>query len=78
MLLLDCDSLIKGNSAFGPKTIGKPNYELYIAKCPMNCHSEGSEKVFGLGIHPNDASICKSAIYDNSMPLMGGVIGIGI
>ena len=28
-------------------------------------------------MHPEDSSICKSAIVDNSMPLSGGIIGLG-
>ncbi len=35
-------------------------------------------KVFGYNIHPEESSICKAAIIDNAMPLIGGVVGIGI
>lgn len=44
----------------------------------MNCHDKGDKPVIGVGIHPAEASICKSAIYDWSMPILGGIIGIGI
>jgi len=30
-----------------------------------------------MGIHPEESSICKSAIIDNSMTLMGGIVGVG-
>jgi len=78
MLNLDCDSVITGNPDFGKPVSGKVNYELFIAKCPNGCHDKGNKKVFGVGIHSADASICKSAIYDWSMPTIGGVIGVGI
>jgi hypothetical protein len=34
--------------------------------------------VFGRGIHPEESSICKSAIVDSSMPILGGVVGVAI
>jgi len=39
LLDLECDEIMKDNSKFGPKFIGKSNYELYIVKCPNNCYS---------------------------------------
>jgi len=38
----------------------------------------GNKKVFGVSIHPAESSLCKSALYDISMPIIGGIIGIGI
>jgi len=64
MLDLTCDTTVKGNDDFGVPTAGRPNYMLLIGKCPMNCHEKGDKKVLGVGIHPAEASICKSAIYD--------------
>jgi hypothetical protein len=78
ILELTCDTVVKGNTDFGKPVTGKVNYELYIAKCPGGCDADGSKKVFGVGIHPAEASICKSAVYDWSISLIGGVIGIGI
>jgi hypothetical protein len=34
--------------------------------------------VFGLSIHNEESSICKSAVVDGASPLSGGIIGIGI
>lgn len=34
--------------------------------------------MFGVGIHAGESSVCKAAIYDNSMPIPGGIIGVGI
>jgi len=78
MLEFTCDSVVAGNADFGPPTAGKPNYVLMIGSCPGNCHEKGDHKVFGMGIHPEMSSICKAAIYDRSMPISGGVIGVGI
>lgn len=64
MMELTCDSVVKGDVAFGPKAVGKPNYHLYIAKCPANCHDLGEKKLFGAGIHPGESSVCKAALYD--------------
>lgn len=36
------------------------------------------KKVFGKGVHPAESSICKAAIYDQSMPIIGGIVGVGI
>jgi len=51
---------------------------LYIGKCPGKCHADGEKKVYGVAIHASESSVCKSAIYDHSMPITGGIIGIGI
>lgn len=51
---------------------------MFFGKCPGNCHTKGTKKVIGLGIHPGESSICRSAIYDGSLPWYGGVIAIGI
>lgn len=75
---LTCDSVVKGNKDFGPEVVGIPNYELFIGKCPAGCDIQGTKKVFGVGIHPAESSVCKSALYDSSMPVVGGIIGIGI
>lgn len=51
---------------------------MYIGKCPGKCHADGEKKVYGVAIHASESSVCKSAIYDHSMPITGGIIGIGI
>jgi len=48
-----------------------------MGKCPVGCFKEGAD-VLGIGVHPEDSAICRSAIYDGSMPFHGGVIGVGI
>jgi hypothetical protein len=59
--------------------VGKPNYKLVIARCPGKCNDDAwVKKVYGVGIHPGESSICKSAIYDKAIPLSGGIIGVGI
>jgi len=55
---------VKGNKLFDIKTVGIPNYDLFLVQCPTNCDSIGQGKVYGVGIHPSMSSICKSALYD--------------
>lgn len=54
------------------------NHQLYLVKCPVNCDIFGESMVKGVGIHPEDSSICKSAIVDRAMPVLGGIVGVGI
>lgn len=71
---------MKDMEIFGGKTVvNSTNYKMVIAKCPHDCHIaiEGSE-VFGYGIHPEESSICMSALVDRSIPFHGGVIGINV
>jgi len=37
---------------------------LYLGLCPADCVENVDGKVFGEGIHPEETSICKSAIAD--------------
>ena len=79
LLELGCEDKVKDNEEFGPKyASSQVNYEHVIAKCPNNCWKPGSTPVFGSGIHPEESSICRSAIADRSMPAFGGLIGIGV
>jgi hypothetical protein len=50
---------------------------MYIVNCPAGCGTGGDSKAKGLGIHPEDAGICKSAIADGSLPISGGLVGVG-
>lgn len=77
MIEITCDDKILGDERFGPTYEGKPNFDYYIVKCPTNC-DKGNTNVFGYNIHPEESSICKAAIIDNAMPLIGGVVGVGI
>ena len=79
MLELTCDDKIKDNEDFGPKYGNKLiNFESFIAVCPKDCWKPGSSPIFGVGVHPEESSICRSAIVDHSMPFFGGVIGVGV
>jgi hypothetical protein len=79
MVDLGCDDMINGNEDFGPSFSNNvPNFEMVIAKCPPGCYKVGSQGVFGLSIHNEESSICKSAVVDGASPLSGGIIGIGI
>ena len=51
---------------------------MIIAKCPPGCYKAGAQGVFGMSIHNEESSICKSAVIDNASPLSGGVIGVGV
>ena len=52
------------------------NHQLYLVKCPAGCEKYGESLPKGMGLHPDDASICKSAIIDNSVPVIGGIVGV--
>jgi len=78
LLEFNCDTVVKDNTDFGPATVGIPNYALIMGKCPAGCTELGEAGVIGIGIHPEDSGICKSAIYDQSMPFSGGIVGVGI
>lgn len=72
ILQLSCDTVIKNNKDFGPRySSNMVNFLTKIAICPSDCFKIGESKIFGLGIHPEESSICKSAIIDRSMPLLG-------
>jgi len=80
MIELSCTQKMKDLEVFGGKTmVNTTNYKMVIAKCPSDCHvpAEGSD-VFGYGIHPEESSICMSALVDRSIPFHGGVIGINV
>jgi len=50
-----------------------------IAKCPGDCYKPHDDaSVYGWAIHPEDSSICMSALVDRSIPYVGGIIGINI
>jgi hypothetical protein len=75
MIILTCDDIVRNNERFGPKYTKFINFEMIIAVCPPGC-AKSETNVFGLGIHPDESGICKSAIVDRAMPETGGVIGI--
>ena len=79
MIQLTCDTFVKNNDNFGPRYANRRgNFEAILALCPPGCHKIGDTMVYGLGLHPEESSICKSAIVDGAMPLIGGVIGVGV
>lgn len=77
MITLTCDDVVSNNEKFGPKYTKLVNFEMIIAVCPTGC-IKSETNVYGLGIHPAESGICKSAIVDRAMPETGGIIGIGI
>lgn len=63
---------------FGPDfPTQKVNYLNVLASCPANCHKE-SDTVLGVGVHPENSSICLSAIVDRAISLYGGIISISV
>jgi len=79
LVTLTCDEVVKDNPKFGPNFVGNsPNYKLVIAKCPSGCYKPSSTPTLGMGIHPEESSICRAAIVDRSIPLYGGIIGVNI
>jgi len=46
-------------------------------KCPAHCW-DARGPIIGVGIHAPESSVCKSAIYDQSMPFGGGIVGVGV
>lgn len=80
MILLDCDAKMKDDVRFGGVfAVNITNYDFFIIKCPHDCHLPSEiGNVYGLAIHPEDSSICMSALVDKSMPFTGGVIGMNV
>ena len=67
-----------GNSNFGSQfKSDKINIKSFIAQCPTGCAKVGSA-IFGVGLHPEETSICRAAIVDRAMPIFGGIIGLTI
>ena len=76
---LTCEAKLKGNADFGPKFFDlHVNFQNYIVICPKDCWKAGSTQIFGAAIHPEESSICRSALVDQSMPLTGGMVGVGV
>lgn len=76
---LTCETSLKGNADFGPKFFDyHVNFQSFIVICPKDCWKAGSTQIFGTAIHPEESSICRSALVDRSMPLTGGLVGVGI
>lgn len=76
---LTCETMLKGNADFGPGFFDfHVNFQSFIVICPKDCWKAGSTQIFGTAIHPEESSICRSALIDNSMPFTGGLVGVGI
>lgn len=75
---LSCDDKLKDNDNFGPKYLtNNVNYAVYYAKCPSNC-MRNKERGVGIGIHPENSSICMNALIDRAISFYGGFIAISI
>jgi hypothetical protein len=70
MIELGCDAKMKDDIRFGGQfAVNITNYDMFIIKCPHNCHIPSETgNVYGIAIHPEDSSICMSALVDRSMP----------
>jgi hypothetical protein len=80
---LKCDTKLINPSAaqpyYGPDyPTNTPNFLSVLARCPANCHKNFSEKIVGVGLHPNTAPICMAALVDNSISYYGGIVSISI
>jgi len=51
---------------------------MVIAKCPAGCSLPSASPTIGIGIHPEESSVCRAAIIDRSLTIYGGVIGVNI
>jgi len=79
MVSLTCDEVVKDNPKFGPNFVGQfPNYKMVIASCPAGCYKPSRSPTLGIGIHPEESSVCIAALIDKSSTLYGGVIGVNI
>lgn len=78
VIKISCVDVLKDNQNFGPKYVTNVvNYSMFLVECPSNC-TKIKNRVYGLGIHPEESPICISAIIDRSMSLYGGIIGINV
>lgn len=79
MIQASCDTVVKNNKDFGPNyATSSVNFLSVLVQCPNDCYKSGTSLIFGVGIHPQESSICKSAIVDKALPLTGGIIGLTI
>jgi len=80
MIELSCDAKLKDDIRFGGTyAVNTTNYVMKIVKCPNDCYKPNENgNVYGYGIHPQESSICMSALTDRSMPFHGGVIGVNV
>jgi len=51
---------------------------MVIARCPAGCSKPSRSPTMGIGIHPEESSVCRAAIVDRAVTLYGGVIGVNI
>jgi hypothetical protein len=69
---------MKDNELFGPKFVTpKVNYNVVLVECPSDCMRIQANGI-GLGIHPEESSICINAIIDRVMSFYGGIVAVSI
>ncbi|MCQ2815708.1 MAG: hypothetical protein MJ252_00430 [archaeon] len=81
LIKLSCYDTLKDNDNFGPIYGGEDNYVNYmsfLAECPSDCLFKPAAPTYGVGIHPEESSICSSAIVDRASSIYGGIISINI
>ena len=78
IIRLECIDVLKNNDNFGPEYVTQQvNYMDFIVHCPHDCFATNIRGI-GLGIHPEEASICISAIIDQGVSLYGGYFSISV
>ncbi len=76
---LSCTDQLKHHEEFGPSFVSSNvNYVNVLAECPSGCLRDTSIRAIGIGIHPEEAVICTSAIVDRAVSFYGGVISVSI
>lgn len=83
LIELKCDTKLINPSAvkqfYGPDyPTSTPNFLSVLGRCPADCHKYFTEKIVGVGLHPNTTPICMAALVDNSISYYGGIISISI
>ncbi len=78
VIKLSCTDVLKDNESFGPTYMtSNVNYMMFFAECPANCNRI-QQRAIGMGVHPEEASICLSALVDRAISFYGGIISVNI
>jgi hypothetical protein len=76
---LSCTDQLKNHEEFGPSYVSNNvNYVNVLAECPSNCLRDTNLRAIGIGIHPEEAVICTSAIVDKAISFYGGIISVSV
>ncbi len=78
VIKLSCTEVLKDNESFGPTYMtSNVNYMMFYAECPADCNRI-QQRAIGMGIHPEEAAICLSALVDRAISFYGGIISVNI